>query len=56
MLKYFLAEGIISEHSTLIASQDVNPSNIVSSYNLLDSTVPVSARIFTIFRSKNCLL
>lgn len=30
MLKYFLAEGIVSKHSTLIASQDVNPSNIVS--------------------------
>lgn len=30
MLKYFLAEGIISQHSTLIASQDVNPSTIVS--------------------------
>nr|XP_023030181.1 elongator complex protein 4 [Leptinotarsa decemlineata] len=30
ILKYFLAEGIVSKHSTLIASQDVNPSNIVS--------------------------
>ncbi|CAH1119145.1 unnamed protein product [Phaedon cochleariae] len=29
VLKYFLAEGIVSKHSTLIASQDVNPSNII---------------------------
>ncbi|XP_074040998.1 elongator complex protein 4 isoform X2 [Leptinotarsa decemlineata] len=29
ILKYFLAEGIVSKHSTLIASQDVNPSNII---------------------------
>ncbi|KAG5875843.1 hypothetical protein JTB14_012963 [Gonioctena quinquepunctata] len=29
VLKYFLAEGIASKHSTLIASQDVNPSNII---------------------------
>lgn len=35
VLKYFLAEGIVSKHSTLIASQDVNPSNIVSTYTLL---------------------
>ncbi|CAH1285118.1 unnamed protein product [Diabrotica balteata] len=29
VLKYFLAEGIVSNHSTLVASQDVNPSNII---------------------------
>lgn len=30
MLDYFLAEGIVCNHSTLIASLDVNLSNIVS--------------------------
>ncbi|XP_056638926.1 elongator complex protein 4 [Diorhabda carinulata] len=29
ILKYFIVEGIVSNHSTLIASQDVNPSNII---------------------------
>lgn len=29
LLKYFLAEGLVSKHSILIASQDVNPSNII---------------------------
>nr|CAI5821460.1 unnamed protein product [Callosobruchus analis]CAI5830559.1 unnamed protein product [Callosobruchus analis] len=29
LLKYFLAEGIVSTHSTFIASQDVNPSHII---------------------------
>lgn len=35
MLKYFLAEGIISNHSTLIASQDLNPSQIVSNFHYI---------------------
>ncbi|ENN74392.1 hypothetical protein YQE_09010, partial [Dendroctonus ponderosae] len=29
LLKYFLAEGLVSKHSTLIASQDVNPAKIL---------------------------
>ncbi|CAH1997106.1 unnamed protein product [Acanthoscelides obtectus] len=29
LLKYFLAEGIVSTHSTFIASQDVNPYHII---------------------------
>lgn len=29
ILKYFLAEGLVSKHSILIASQDVNPANII---------------------------
>ncbi|XP_066150945.1 elongator complex protein 4 isoform X1 [Euwallacea fornicatus] len=29
LLKYFLAEGLASKHSILIASQDVNPSSIL---------------------------
>ncbi|XP_030767581.1 elongator complex protein 4 [Sitophilus oryzae] len=30
LLKYFLAEGLTAKHSIFIASQDVNPANIVS--------------------------
>ncbi|KAF7270339.1 elongator complex protein 4 isoform X2 [Rhynchophorus ferrugineus] len=29
ILKYFLAEGLSTKHSVLIASQDVNPANII---------------------------
>ncbi|KAJ8919076.1 hypothetical protein NQ315_012060 [Exocentrus adspersus] len=29
LLKYFLAEGIVTSHSTFVASQDTNPSSIV---------------------------
>ncbi|KAJ8958241.1 hypothetical protein NQ318_017384 [Aromia moschata] len=29
ILKYFLAEGVVSKHSIFIASQDVNPSSII---------------------------
>jgi elongator complex protein 4 len=31
MLDYFLAEGIVSKHSTLVASLDMNPCNIIKS-------------------------
>ena len=30
MLDYFLAEGIVNDHSTLVASLDMNPYNIVN--------------------------
>jgi len=29
ILKYYLAEGLVSKHSIFIASQDVNPANII---------------------------
>lgn len=39
ILKYFLAEGLSTKHSILIASQDANPANIVSSYFLLNGNL-----------------
>jgi elongator complex protein 4 len=30
MLRYFIAEGVVNDHSIFIASQDTNPSQIVS--------------------------
>jgi elongator complex protein 4 len=34
LLKYFLAEGIVSSHSLIVASQDSNCENLVS-YGLI---------------------
>lgn len=35
--KYFIAEGIVSEHSVLVGSQDIDPHLIVCNKNLLQS-------------------
>lgn len=56
VLKYFLAEGIVSKHSTLIASQDVNPSNIVSTHYYRFIKIVLTDDSFCFFRSKNYLL
>ncbi|CAH0553131.1 unnamed protein product [Brassicogethes aeneus] len=44
ILKYFLAEGIVSKHSTLIASQDINPFNIIKELPAVIDSDPESSK------------
>ncbi|KAL1506821.1 hypothetical protein ABEB36_006111 [Hypothenemus hampei] len=65
LLKYFLAEGLISKHSVLIASQDVNPYIIVKELPAVIETDPepdninkgptVSDKMKIAFRYQNLL-